>query len=64
MAKAINGKPKPMTVTQMCDALAKQPGTALLAWIDWNGKVGYFYEDEQEMDVDNGHVHIELGPAG
>jgi len=53
-----------MTVTQMCDALAKQPGTALLAWIDWNGKVGYFYEDEQEMDVDNGHVHIELGPAG
>lgn len=54
-------KKKPMTVSEMIEALSKQPGSAPIAWVDADGYVGYFYADEQQMEVDDGHVHVDLG---
>jgi len=51
----------PMTVKDLREALAKQPDSAFVSWVDSDGSTGYFYADEQQMDVDDGHVHLSLG---
>lgn len=53
---------KPMTVAELYNLLSDKPNEAVVAWVDKEGNTGYFYADEQaDSDVDNGHVHLELG---
>lgn len=52
---------KPMKVKDLREALAGQPDNAKVAWVDKDGKVGYFFEDEMNIDADDGHVHLDLG---
>lgn len=52
---------QPMTVKQLRQLLAQQPDKAVVAWVDKDGGCGYFYEDELQTEVDDGHVHLDLG---
>lgn len=52
-----------MTVKELRAALDALPDFALIAWCDDKATVGYFYADEQELAVDDGHVHLQLGAA-
>ncbi len=53
---------KPMTVKQVREELSKQPDNAYFSWTDSvKGEVGYFYREDQDMMVDDGHVHMTLG---
>lgn len=51
---------KPMTVKQLREALSQQPDNLFVAWVN-DGTVGYFYAVDQDMTLDNGHVHLECG---
>ena len=56
---------RPMTVIELIALLSSQPENAKVAWVDGKeGTVGYFFASEQQdIAVDNGQVHLELGGA-
>lgn len=55
----------PMTAQEMIDLLKTQPSDAIVVWTNSSGKSGYFYEADQDMEIDDeGCVYLELGPLG